>query len=87
MSPFAGEGANLAMYDGALLAAAIASNPGNFEAALIDYETDLFPRSAKVAAETDRNLKLFFDDKAPKALLTCSPTTIAANRSSITSEY
>jgi 2-polyprenyl-6-methoxyphenol hydroxylase-like FAD-dependent oxidoreductase len=66
MSPFAGEGANLAMYDGAELGKAIAANPGDVEAALVAYEKDLFPRSASAAAEADRNLKVFFDDNAPQ---------------------
>jgi 2-polyprenyl-6-methoxyphenol hydroxylase-like FAD-dependent oxidoreductase len=69
MSPFAGEGANLAMYDGAELGKAIAANPGDVEAALIAYENDLFPRSASAAAEADRNLKLFFDDNAPQSVV------------------
>jgi 2-polyprenyl-6-methoxyphenol hydroxylase-like FAD-dependent oxidoreductase len=69
MSPFAGEGANLAMYDGAELGNAIAANPGNVEAALIAYELDLFPRSASAAAEADRNLKLFFNDNAPQSVV------------------
>jgi 2-polyprenyl-6-methoxyphenol hydroxylase-like FAD-dependent oxidoreductase len=69
MSPFAGEGANLAMYDGAELAKAIAANPGDVEAAFIAYETDMFPRSASAAAEADRNLKLFFDDNAPHSVV------------------
>jgi 2-polyprenyl-6-methoxyphenol hydroxylase-like FAD-dependent oxidoreductase len=69
MSPFAGEGANLAMYDGAELGKAIADNPGDVEAAVIAYEKDLFPRSASAAAEADRNLKLFFDDNAPQSVV------------------
>jgi 2-polyprenyl-6-methoxyphenol hydroxylase-like FAD-dependent oxidoreductase len=69
MSPFSGEGANLAMYDGAELGKAIAANPGDVEAALIAYEKDLFPRSASAAAEADRNLKLFFDDNAPQSVV------------------
>jgi 2-polyprenyl-6-methoxyphenol hydroxylase-like FAD-dependent oxidoreductase len=69
MSPFSGEGANLAMYDGAELAKAIAANPGDVEAALVAYEKDLFPRSASAAAEADRNLKLFFDDNAPHSVV------------------
>jgi len=69
MSPFAGEGANLAMYDGALLGEAIVANPGSVETALIAYEKELFPRSAETAAETDRNLKLFFNDNSPQGLI------------------
>jgi 2-polyprenyl-6-methoxyphenol hydroxylase-like FAD-dependent oxidoreductase len=69
MSPFAGEGANLAMYDGAELGEAIAANPVDIEAALLAYEKDLFPRSAFAAAEADQNLKLCFDDNAPQSLL------------------
>jgi 2-polyprenyl-6-methoxyphenol hydroxylase-like FAD-dependent oxidoreductase len=69
MSPFAGEGANLAMYDGAELGKALAAHPGDIEAALIAYETDLFPRSMSAASEADRNLKLFFNDKAPQSVV------------------
>jgi 2-polyprenyl-6-methoxyphenol hydroxylase-like FAD-dependent oxidoreductase len=69
MSPFSGEGANLAMYDGAELGKAIAANPGDVEAALIAYETDLFPRSASAAMEAARNLKLFFNDNAPQSVV------------------
>jgi len=65
MSPFAGEGANLAMFDGAELAKAIVAHPENVEAALAAYEKDLFPRSATTAAESDQNLRLFFNDRSP----------------------
>jgi 2-polyprenyl-6-methoxyphenol hydroxylase-like FAD-dependent oxidoreductase len=69
MSPFAGEGANLAMYDGAELGKAIAAHPCDIEAALIAYESDLFPRSASAAAEADRNIKLFFDENSPQSVV------------------
>jgi 2-polyprenyl-6-methoxyphenol hydroxylase-like FAD-dependent oxidoreductase len=69
MSPFAGEGANLAMYDGAELGKAIAAHPGDIEAALVAYEQDLFPRSASASAEADRNLKLFFDENSPQSVV------------------
>jgi 2-polyprenyl-6-methoxyphenol hydroxylase-like FAD-dependent oxidoreductase len=69
MSPFAGEGANLAMLDGAELGKAIAAHPGDIEAALTAYEKDLFPRSAEAAEEAARNLDLCFDERAPHSLL------------------
>ena len=64
-----GEGANLAMFDGAELGKAIAANPGDVEAALIAYEKDLFPRSASAAAEADELQRLLFGDNAPQSLL------------------
>ncbi|RSM50754.1 FAD-dependent monooxygenase [Amycolatopsis balhimycina DSM 5908] len=69
MSPFAGEGANLAMFDGAELGKAIAAHPDDVEAALAAYENDLFPRSAEAAQEAADNLVLCFDDNAPQSLL------------------
>jgi 2-polyprenyl-6-methoxyphenol hydroxylase-like FAD-dependent oxidoreductase len=68
MAP-SGEGANLAMFDGAELANAIAANSENVEAALLAYETELFPRSAKEAAEAERMQEVLFGDNAPQSLL------------------
>ena len=68
MAP-SGEGANLAMYDGAELAKAIAANAEDVEAALLAYETDLFPRSASEAAEADRMQEVLFGDNSPQSLL------------------
>ena len=64
-----GEGANLAMFDGAELGRAIAANPGEIEAALTVYEKDLFPRSGSEAAEAEEVIKLCLGPKAPQSLI------------------
>lgn len=69
MSPFAGEGANLAMYDGAQLALALIEHPGNTEAALVAYENALFPRSAEAAADSADSLNVIFDADSPRGLV------------------
>ncbi len=52
LMPANGEGANLAMLDGAELGLALAANSGDSEAAIAEFEAAMFPRSAKVAAES-----------------------------------
>ncbi|MDQ0319820.1 2-polyprenyl-6-methoxyphenol hydroxylase-like FAD-dependent oxidoreductase [Pararhizobium capsulatum DSM 1112] len=69
LMPPSGEGANLAMLDGAELGEAIAANPGDIEAALMTYEEKLFIRSASAATEANHMLKVLFGDAAPQSLL------------------
>ncbi|MFC9324541.1 FAD-dependent oxidoreductase [Kitasatospora sp. NPDC057015] len=69
MSPFAGEGANLAMLDGAELGEALAAHPGDTEAALAAYEKALFPRSEFSAAASADSLVVCFREDAPQGLL------------------
>ena len=69
MSPFAGEGANLAMYDGAELGKAIAAHPDDIEAALIEYEEALFPGAPGPPPRLRGNHGLCFDENAPQGLI------------------
>ncbi|MDQ1023285.1 2-polyprenyl-6-methoxyphenol hydroxylase-like FAD-dependent oxidoreductase [Streptomyces umbrinus] len=69
MSPFAGEGANLAMLDGARLGRAIDDHPGDSESALTAYEQELFPRSEASATDSAAGLEMMFGDNALEGLL------------------
>jgi 2-polyprenyl-6-methoxyphenol hydroxylase-like FAD-dependent oxidoreductase len=64
-----GEGANLAMYDAAELARALAAHPGDPETALAEYEQALFPRSAAAATEGAEGHELLFGPGAPYVML------------------
>ena len=70
LMPPDGEGANLAMYDGAELGKAIAAHRGDLEAALAAYEATMFVRSATAAVEATRTFALCFaDDHAPHGMI------------------
>lgn len=69
MSPFAGEGANLAMRDATELAEALLAHPDDVETALASYEAALFPRSEATAAESNHNLSISFRPDAPQGML------------------
>ncbi|MEV7723557.1 NAD(P)/FAD-dependent oxidoreductase [Streptomyces sp. NPDC087917] len=69
MSPFAGEGANLALIDAADLGQCLAGHPGNPEAALAAYEERLFPRAEAAARQSADGLRAIFAADAPRPLL------------------
>jgi len=64
LAPPNGEGANLAMLDGAELARAIAAHPGDAEVALAQYEQGMFARAAEAAGAED-TYDLMLGDDAP----------------------
>jgi 2-polyprenyl-6-methoxyphenol hydroxylase-like FAD-dependent oxidoreductase len=66
LAPPNGEGANLAMLDGAQLGQAIAAHPGDTEAALGEYERAMFPRAAEAAGAEDV-FGLMLGDDAPRS--------------------
>lgn len=63
-----GEGANLAMLDGADLGQAIAADPNDIEAAFAAYEEVMFPRSEAEAIAAHEIVELIFGAGAPNAL-------------------
>lgn len=70
LAPPDGEGANLAMFDGAELGRALAAHRNDLEAALDEFEEAMFARSATAGVEALQTFKLCFDDaNAPHGLL------------------
>jgi 2-polyprenyl-6-methoxyphenol hydroxylase-like FAD-dependent oxidoreductase len=69
LMPPAGEGANLAMLDGAELGKAIAAHPGDIEAALTAYEEAMFARSVTEAADARELQELCLGERAPFGLI------------------
>ncbi len=69
LMPPSGEGANLAMFDGAELGNAIAAHPGDVEAALAGHEEAMFARSAAEAVDARQLLDICLGDRAPFGLI------------------
>jgi 2-polyprenyl-6-methoxyphenol hydroxylase-like FAD-dependent oxidoreductase len=80
LAPPAGEGANLAMLDGAELGAAIAAHPDNIEAALAAYEGVMFPRSQSAAGDAHRILTLLLGKRSPFSLVDFFTSALGQNR-------
>jgi 2-polyprenyl-6-methoxyphenol hydroxylase-like FAD-dependent oxidoreductase len=68
LAPPNGEGANLAMLDGAELGQAIAARPDDVEVALAEYEQAMFSRAA--GAEDEDTYDLMLGDDAPRSWIT-----------------
>lgn len=68
MAP-SGEGANLALLDGAELGQALAASHGDIERALATYEPAMFARGAAEALQAERIQDACFGPQAPRSLL------------------
>ncbi len=64
-----GEGANLAMLDGAELGKSLAAHPDDIESALLEYEQAMFPRSAAAALDGAELSDFMYGDDAPRRLV------------------
>ena len=69
LMPPSGDGANLAMYDGAELGRAIVDHPGDIDAALAVYEAAMFERSSAVAVEAHETLERCLGETSPFGLI------------------
>lgn len=69
LMPPAGDGANLALLDGAELALAIVANAGDIEAALGAYEATMFARSHAAAEGSHAMLDMLLGETAPHGLV------------------
>jgi 2-polyprenyl-6-methoxyphenol hydroxylase-like FAD-dependent oxidoreductase len=69
LAPPAGEGANLAMFDGAQLGKSIAAHPNDIESALSAHEESMFPRGAASAAESRATLQFCLGEQSPHWLV------------------
>ena len=68
MSPFAGEGANIALIDGADLARELLGG-SDVETAIARYENTMFPRAAEAAAASRNGLDMMFVDGPPTEMV------------------
>jgi 2-polyprenyl-6-methoxyphenol hydroxylase-like FAD-dependent oxidoreductase len=69
LMPPSGDGANLALFDGADLAKALVAQPTDLDAALTQFESAMFTRSASVALEAHDTLDRCLGDRAPHGLV------------------
>ncbi|KAJ3108212.1 hypothetical protein HDU96_007654 [Phlyctochytrium bullatum] len=71
MSPFAGEGVNLALADAAGLARVLLSprHRGQLQLALRQYEAEMGERLEEPAGETMQNLGMMFNEEAPGGMV------------------
>ncbi|WP_326953642.1 FAD-dependent oxidoreductase [Amycolatopsis sp. NBC_01286] len=69
LMPPVGEGANMALLDGALLGLALAAHPGDFPAAIGEYEREMYERTSAAARMSAGMQELLMSPDAAERLL------------------
>ncbi|UJW30352.1 FAD-dependent monooxygenase [Saccharothrix sp. AJ9571] len=69
LMPPVGEGANMALLDGAVLGLALAAHPDDFAAAVTEYEQEMFDRTSAAARDSARIQELLEAPDASRRLL------------------
>lgn len=69
LMPAVGEGANMALIDGAMLGLALAAHPDDFPAAIKEYEREMFERTGAVAQKSADMKELLMSPDAAQKLL------------------
>ncbi|MEU5690638.1 NAD(P)/FAD-dependent oxidoreductase [Actinosynnema sp. NPDC020468] len=69
LMPPVGEGANMAMLDGALLGLALAAHPGDIPAAVAEYEREMVDRTVPIARESARMQEILSSPDASRTIL------------------
>ncbi|MGF0311784.1 FAD-dependent oxidoreductase [Rhodococcus sp. IEGM1428] len=69
LMPPSGDGANLAMFDGAELARAISDHRGNIDAAVSAFEKAMFTRSEAVAIQAHETLDMCLGERSPFGMI------------------
>ncbi|MEV6621794.1 FAD-dependent monooxygenase [Amycolatopsis sp. NPDC051106] len=69
LMPPVGEGANMALLDGALLGLALAAHPDDFAAAVEEYESEMFERTGAAARMSAKMQELLMSPDAAQRLL------------------
>ncbi|MFI6430685.1 FAD-dependent oxidoreductase [Rhodococcus oryzae] len=69
LMPPVGEGANMALLDGALLGLALAAHPDDFPAAVSEYEREMFDRTGAAARMSTRMQEILMSPDASRRML------------------
>ena len=69
LMPPVGQGANMAMLDGALLGLALAAHPGDFPAAVKEYEREMFERTSAAAQQSAHMQEILTSPNASRTML------------------